>query len=120
MKPRRLVHQGTVQAAAFWVDESIVGTGSARRRILELPGVEEVRRMQNGLFARLRAPTWIACEHAPGVPLVVCRGILLGAPLDSDELDELAAPSNAVVLVRGGETVVISLESCPIEDLASW
>ena len=120
MKPRRLVHQGTVQAAAFWIDESIAGKAKVRRRILEIPGVEEVRRMEGGLFVRLQAPGWVACEHAPGVPLVACRDILLGAPLDSDELDELAAPSNVVVLVRGGETRIIAIESCPVEDLTSW
>lgn len=120
MNPRQLVHRGTVRAAGFWVDESIVGAALAQRRILEMPGVDEVRRMEGGLFVRLRSPLWIATEHAFGVPLVVCRGLLLAAPLDPDELDELAAPSESVVLVRGGETVVVVPESCSLEKLAHW
>ncbi len=120
MNPRQLVHRGTIHTAGFWIDESIVGTALTRRRILEMPGVDEVRRMLGGLFVRLRSPLWIATDRAIGVPLVVCRGVLLGAPLDPDELDDLAAPSDSVVLVRGGETLVIAPESCPREDLASW
>lgn len=120
MKPRRLLHRGTVQAVAFWIDESVIGNEIARRRILEMRGVEEVRRLAGGLFVRLLAPAWVAALHAPGVPLVVCRGILLGAPLDPDELDMLAPPADAIVLVRGGEAIVMTLESSAPEDLATW
>lgn len=120
MKPRQLVHRGTIHAVGFWIDESIVGTALTRRRILEMPSVDEVRRMEGGLFVRLRSPLWMTTDQAFGVPLVVCRGLFLGAPLDPDELDDLAAPSESVVLVRGGETVVVTPESCPLENLATW
>lgn len=120
MKPRQLVHRGTVHAAGFWIDESIAGIALTKRRILEMPRVEEVRRMNGGLFVRLRSPSWTATDRAFGVPLVVCRGFLVGAPFDPDELEHLAAPSDSIVLVRGGETVVIAPESCPFEDLAAW
>lgn len=120
MNPRRLVHHGAVLAAAFWIDEAIIGQEAARRRILEMPGVNEVRRMENGLFVRLREPLRIICTHAPGMPLVVCRGILLGVPLDDDELESLAAPSGNVVLVRAGEAVVIDPATCRKEDISTW
>jgi serine/threonine protein phosphatase PrpC len=120
MKPRRIVHRGTVQAAAFWMDERVTGSVHIRRRILECSGVDEVRRMMNGYFVRLRAPAWVNVEQACGVPLVVCRGILLGAPLDPDELDALGAPPESVVLVRAGETIVVSPQSCTLEDVATW
>lgn len=120
MRPRRLVHRGTVLASGFWINEPALGSSVARRRILELSGVHEVRRMASGLFVLLQQPQWFATESAPGTPLVVCRDTFLGAPFDTDELDEIAAPSDSVILVQGGETVVFDLNSCPVEDLASW
>ncbi len=120
MKPRRLAHRGTVQAAAFWIDESIAGQTESRRRILALDGAAEVRRMEGGLFVRLREPLWTSCDHALGVPLVVCRGALFALPLDDDEMDQLAVPTGSVVLVRAGETRIMDPNVCPIEDVASW
>ncbi len=120
MNPRRLVHCGNVNAAAFWIDESILGQETARLRILEMAEVDEVRRVANGLFVRLRAPVRVTCARTPGVPLVMCRNLLLGAPLDDDEIDLLAAPRNSVVLVRAGQTIVVDPDSCPKEDLSSW
>jgi serine/threonine protein phosphatase PrpC len=120
MKPRQLVHQGTVQAAAFWIDESIAGQKESRRRVLAMNGVDEVRRMEYGLFVRLHEPQWTPCNHAPGVPLVVCRSALIALPLDDDEMDRLAAPAGAVVLAHAGETRVIDPQVCPVEDVASW
>lgn len=120
MKPRRLVHQGTVLAEAFWLDTSILGTNLTRQRILEMRGVKEVRRMEGGLFVRLQAPVWVASDHAPGVPLVLEHETFTSAPFDPDELDELAAPTGTVVLVRAGECVVVAPDSCELEDVASW
>ncbi len=120
MKPRRLLHRGTVQASAFWIDETIVGTATTRRRILEMPGIEEVRRSEKNLFVKLRAPVWISCDAAPGIPLVVCQGLLTAMPLDPDELETLGAPSLSVVLSRAGEAFVAAPDSFVLEDLTRW
>lgn len=120
MKPRRLVHRGTILASAFWINEPALGAAVARRRILELASVQEVRRIAGGLFVRLQNPQWISSDSAPGTPLVSCREVFLGMPLDPDELDEIAAPSESVILVQGGEIVVLPLDSCPLEDLSTW
>jgi len=120
MRPRQLIHRGTVLAAALWIDETLLGANIARRRILRFSGVAEVRRLAGGLFVRLQTPQWVSSENAPGTPLVANRDLFVGAPLDSNELDELAAPSESAILVRGGETFVVPIDSSPIEDLASW
>lgn len=120
MKPRRLVHRGTVLATGFWINEAALGMHVARRRILELTGVQEVRRLAGGLFVRLLHPQWVATDSAPGTPLIVCRETFLGVPLDSDELDEIAAPSDSVILAQAGEIVVLPIDSCPLEDLSTW
>jgi hypothetical protein len=52
MKPRQLIHRGTVLAAALWIDEALIGVETARRRILRLSGIAEVRKVAGGLFVR--------------------------------------------------------------------
>ncbi|UQA57500.1 bpX6 domain-containing protein [Polyangium aurulentum] len=120
MTPRRLVHRGTVLAAGFFVDTALVGEGEARRRILALDGVEAVRRGAAGLFVRLRAPAWVDAARAPGTPLVASGGVLCAAPLDGDEIEALAPPSGAALLVRAGEVVVVDPEAGKPEDLVGW
>jgi hypothetical protein len=120
VKPRRLVHRGTVLAAGFLVDGALLGESEARRRILALTGVEGVWRVEAGLVVRLRETAWVDCARAPGAPLVAVGGVLCAAPLDRDEIDALAPPNGAALLVRAGEVVVVSPEEGEREDLVAW
>lgn len=101
--PRRVVHRGVVEAAAVLLDEGILGAGEVRRRIVRAwgPGAM-VYRLGSALLLRFPAPRWIDCARAPGLPLVRLGAALVSAPLGPDELAALAAPTEAVVVVRGG------------------
>ncbi len=97
-RPRLLVHRGTVNAAAFVLDD----TPHARGRVLARwkPGVE-ISRLGARLLWRLLEPQRIACDAAPGLPLVEVEGRLLGAPLEPSELRALGAAAGEVVTVEG-------------------
>ena len=121
LRPRALIHRGTISAIGFYVDARLIGGNEARRRILTLwtPG-SSVYRIDNGLVIRFPSPVWIDCGNSPGLPLINLKGSLYGAPFASDELSGIGAPMNSIVLVRGGEAVVEPLPDKQLVDLESW
>ena len=70
VRPRSLTHRGVVQAAAFFIDASLIGAVEARRRILALwvPGAA-VYREPRGWLIRLPGPRRVRTDQAPGLPL---------------------------------------------------
>jgi hypothetical protein len=103
VRPARVAHLGVVEAAGLAFDAAILGEAEARRRAVtgSSPGsslVAEGARIAL-IFGATRA---IDASRAPGAPLVRARGALVAAPLDGAELDAIAPPPGAIVIVEGG------------------
>ncbi|MEZ4307555.1 MAG: bpX6 domain-containing protein [Polyangiaceae bacterium] len=119
---RRPVHRGSVVAAGFFADASLVGEEQARRRILSLMG-------EGGRVVR-EGETWIVVlgearrvqvETSPLGVLARCGEVLSSAPLSEDELSGLALPAGrAAVIVRGGEARAIGLDKATEVDVSEW
>ncbi|MES1245734.1 MAG: bpX6 domain-containing protein [Acidobacteriota bacterium] len=123
--PRALVHRGVVEASGFLVDATLAGPLEARRRVVDLwvPGTA-VYQVARGWLVRLPAPQRVACDLAPGLPLVAEKvapgGTLVGAPLDPVELRALDPPAGSVVRPRAGHTVAERHAEADREDPAAW
>ncbi|HEX3129650.1 MAG TPA: bpX6 domain-containing protein [Thermoanaerobaculia bacterium] len=120
--PKTLVHRGVVEASGFLVDATLAGPLEARRRVVDLwvPGTA-VYQVARGWLVRLPAPQRVACDLAPGLPLVAEKaGTLVGAPLDPLELRALDPPAGTVVRPRSGYTVTERHAEADREDPAAW
>ena len=121
VKPRQLVHRGVVDTAGVFFPSRSLAEDEARSRVLAtLDAQTRVVRTDEGLVA-LRSRR-IDTRVAPGTVLVAVGAAeahaLAAAPLDADELEALAPPRGALVLVLDGEARVTTLERG--EDPASW
>jgi hypothetical protein len=121
LRPRRHLHRGTVQAAAFWFDPALLGEGEARRRVLSgwTPGAA-VLAVAEGYLLRLPRPRLVASDAAPGLPLTLEAGVLTSAPLSARERERLAPREGSAVLVRAGVARVYALAGAPGVDMAAW
>src|SRR5439155_9070903 len=102
VRPRRLAFRGSVMASGLVLDDS----PRARAAVLQQwqPG-HQVFRWPRRLVWMVPAPRRVDCETAIGAPLVEQGGKLSSAPLDPDELKQVAALST----VEAGEAVGHSL-----------
>jgi hypothetical protein len=93
------VHRGSVPACAFVMTDS----AAAREKLLARwkPG-HEVSRLGPRVLWRLDAPERIACDAAPGLPLVDVDGRLVGTPLEPKQVRG-AASAGEVLVVEAGE-----------------
>ena len=121
IRPRRIIHQGVVNASGFFFDFRLVAEPEARRRILKLwmPGAS-LYQVAGGLVIRLPVPRQIPSAEAPGLPLLLQEGFLLAAPLPPDELKHLPPVHGALVLIRGGMATLEELTEGNREDPAAW
>jgi hypothetical protein len=121
VRPRRLVHQGVVEASGLVLEPSLVGERRARERLLArwTPGAV-VQRSGARLILRLASPLRLACDAAPGTPLVACGKILIAAPMTEGEARAAGAADGDVVLVEGGEARPLPGSSCKHDDPAAW
>jgi tetratricopeptide (TPR) repeat protein len=121
LQPRHLLHRGVVQASGFYFDTRLLRAEEAGQRILALwmPGAG-VYRLAEGLLLCLPIPRQVCCETAPGLPLVACNGLLLAAPLTSQEIADMSAPWGALILTHGGHAVVHDLANATQDDPALW
>jgi hypothetical protein len=121
LRPRRQVHRGTVQAAAFWFDPALLGEGEARRRVLAAwtPGAT-VLAVAEGYLLRLPQPRAVASDSVPGLPLTLDQGILSSAPLSASERKQLEGREGSVVLVRAGVAQVTPLSGGRAVELSEW
>jgi hypothetical protein len=120
--PRRLVHQGVVEAGGFFVDATLVGEAEARRRVLSLwmPGTR-VQRLREGWLVSLPRPQAVRCDASPGLPLTETAGrVLVGSPLTSRELEELQPIPGTVDFLQAGEWIAASPSPAESEDLSAW
>ncbi|HEU4390309.1 MAG TPA: bpX6 domain-containing protein, partial [Blastocatellia bacterium] len=119
--PRKLVHRGVVEAAAFFIDQELTGSTEAARRIIALwtRGVR-VYRVADGFLISLASPARVDCDQSPGAPCISVRGFLSGAPLAKDELDALEAPSGALIIMKGGREIVEPLTDTRLESPEQW
>jgi len=120
--PRRLVHQGVVEAAGFFVDAALVGEAEARRRVLSLwrPGTR-VQRLREGWLVSLPRPQAVRCDATPGLALTETAGrVLVGSPLTPREMEALQPGPGTAVFLHGGEWIVASPSPAESEDLSSW
>ncbi len=120
--PRRVVHQGTVEAAGFFV----AGAHDGRVLALWSPGTRVWRRW-DGWLAVLAHPRAVRAETAPGLPLVeqpVAGGrALLGAPLTPRELAAVQPEPGEVLLIQAGRWLRAPLSGDAgkdPEDLSTW
>jgi hypothetical protein len=121
VRPRRLVHRGSVEAAGFLLDARLAGLRETRRRILELwsPGVQAYR-VENGYCVRLAAPRRVDSWQSPGAPLVLTSGVASALPLAQDELSAFDAPRDSVVKAAGGLVSREVLDQANLEAPEDW
>lgn len=119
--PRQLAHRGTVQATGLWMEQAWVPPAQARRRALDLwePGAR-LYGFPEGLLLLWASPRPIDARRSLGAPLVKQGPWFCAAPLAEDELRALRGPPGAVVLVRAGLAVLLSLEEGAWLDPAAW
>jgi hypothetical protein len=121
VRPRALKFRGTVDAAGFVFDTRLPGLAEARRRVLAAwTQGAQVFQLDEALLLRLPSSHSITCDTAMGAPLVKSNEVLFAAPLEPDEQKAIAAPRNSVVLVKGGEIVVVELFDSISEHPADW
>jgi hypothetical protein len=122
--PRRLVHQGTVEAVGFFLDASLYEEAEARRRILALwtPGTRVARltRTRDGWLVLLPHPRPVRATAAPGLPLVERGQALLGAPLTVREMEAVEPARGEILFPRAGRWIREPLHGSPTEDPSSW
>ena len=121
VRPRRLVHLGSVEATGFLLDAELAGLREARRRIIELwsPGVQTYR-VDEGYCVRLPAPRRVDTAQSPGAPLVLTKDVASALPLAQDELSALDAPPDAVVSAAGGAASFHILSPSDLEAPEDW
>jgi hypothetical protein len=121
LRPRALKFRGTVEAAGFLFDARLLGLAEARRRALAVwTQGAQVFRFDEVLLVRMPSSHQLVCDRAMGAPLVKANDVLFAAPFEADELKAIAAPPNSVVLVRGGEVVIVELYNAISEPPADW
>lgn len=128
--PRSLAHRGTVRATGFLFDSDLIGRAEARQRILSLwtAGARVYRADDDGRLFAILLPTSVdvASDRAPGAPLVQSGtatgpgAVVTSAPLTAEEIERLAPPPSALVLVRGGQAAVVTLTPERLVDPADW
>ncbi len=101
--------RGTVQAAAFLLDETLVSHPELVRRTLALwaPGTK-LRRTRMGWVVTLARSRRVAVDAAPGLPLVARKEALVGFAAEEPLLAQLAPPAGALVLLQAGQPLVIA------------
>ncbi len=121
VRPRVHLHRGTVVAAAFWFDPTLLGEVEARRRVLAAwtPGTA-VFPLAGGFLLRLPRPRPVHCAATPGLPLTGVEGVLLSAPLSPAEWEQLSPPVGSAVLVRAGHAEALPAEPARRIDVAAW
>ena len=125
VQPRQLLWRGVVQSRALWFANSLFKEQIARLRVLDLwQNGAVVYRFDDGLLLVFPTSQRVVCEVAPALPLVENRGVLLAAPLESDEDAQLFADKEsrvgAVVLLRNGAAQKRNLRDATVEDLSQW
>jgi hypothetical protein len=121
VRPRALKFRGTVEAAGFLFDARLLGLAEARRRALAVwTQGAQVFRFDEVLLVRMPASHQVVCDKAIGAPLVKSNDVLFAAPFEADERKAIDAPPNSVVLVRGGEVVIVELYNSISEPPADW
>ncbi len=121
IRPRRLAHRGSVDAAGFLIDLNLIDESEARRRILRLwsPGAQ-VYRINDSLLIRLPQSQRTPCNRAIGAPLTASGRILAALPLAEDELKSLDPRPDSVVIARGGVATAIGLQPSLLDSIEAW
>ena len=121
LRPRRLLHRGSVEAAGFLFDVRLLGEREARRRLLACWQTgAQVFRLPEQYVLRLGSPLRVDASRAPGAVLLSVKDFLTTIPLEAEELDGLFYPANSVVQLRGGRVLCEPLTSEQLEDPAAW
>lgn len=120
-RPRAVIHRGVVEASAVLVDAVLLGETEARRRVIALwSSGAVVHRAFGRLLVVFTTARWMDCATAVGSPLVRAGQVLISAPLTAREIDVLAAPAGAAVVVREGAATVHVPTAADLEDPASY
>lgn len=121
IRPRRLAHRGSVDAAGFLLDLNLIDERDACQRILRLwsPGAQ-VYRIANSLLIRLPQSQRTSCDRAIGAPLTASGRILAALPLAEDELKSLDPLPYSVVIARGGVATSIQLQTSLLDSVEAW
>jgi len=118
LRPRRLVHQGVVEATGLVIDRSRVGEARAQRRVLALwePGARLYERGERWVLV-LPSARRVTCVTAPGAPLVAEAGGLSALPLS--EAERALVGEAALLVAEAGAAVASDGLGEPV-DPASW
>jgi hypothetical protein len=124
VRPRRVVHDGSVLASGIVIDTLLVGETEARARIVRLSEAAAAGsaafRVGSALVLRLPAPARMNCAASWGTPLVRYGRLLSAAPLAADEEKALDSFEDAAVLVTGGVATATRLRDDIREDISQW
>lgn len=122
MTPRHLVHQGTVLAAGFLLDPDLLGLPALQRRALALwqPGARFCTTPAGKVVVVLPQPQTLACDAAPGLPLLRVQGHLVGLPLSAREWATLAPPPGSLIYPEGGSVVQVLLAELEPLSVTDW
>ncbi len=130
LRPRELVHRGSVEASGFLFFPDLVGEAEVRRRVLQAwVSGSRVHRCGGGWLLRLPTSVRVDCATAPGLPLVRLgtgragaeTGFILSSlPLAPQEWAILSPNPDAVVYARKGEIFTEALSAASEVDVSEW
>lgn len=121
VNPWSVVHRGMVPADGFFFAFDITGKGEAIDRILSAwePNAQ-VYRLRKGFVLLLPRPILVPVDETIGLPLVRCRGFLIGMPLTEKEIDAVGQPFRNLVLSEGGRISTQELNDEGREAVHKW
>ena len=92
VRPRRLVHQGHVEASGILIDAALCGEAIARQRVMTLWGRGcDVSRVDSRLLLLFSSPRLLDSHVSPGAPVVREGALFTTGPLTAAELQGLKA-----------------------------
>ena len=126
IRPRCVVHDGSVDAAAFVIDVGRLGHAEASRRVLRTweAGATLLELDATRWVLQLPGPRRVMADACPGAPLTSSARsgsvFLLSAPLERSEAELLEAPPGSLVLVEGSHALPRALRDSPRLEPAVW
>lgn len=122
VRPRRLLHHGTVRASGLLFEARLLPAREAQLRVLEhWSAGAELYRLDDDLVLLLAAPREVRCDQAPGTPLTsVGPRAFTAVPLQPDELRAAAPVPGTLLRSQAGELVSEYLDTDLRADPAEW
>lgn len=115
---RHPVWQGVQEVAGLWFDANMLSAAARNERMFADWHVGcRAYRFEHGDVLLFAEPRTMACERAPGLPLVQVQGTLYSGSLTAQERAALLAPD--IALVQGAKVVALRLAQAKPLDLSA-